>query len=82
MTNRVTCTGLEVRPSDSREDMSGLLHFLYNSRKETSMTGHTETDSSPYPLPTGEGQTDTPINRHNQGEVLTARIEKSVFIGN
>ncbi len=37
-------------------------------------------DSSPYPLPAGEGQTNTPINRLNQGEVLTPRIEKSVFI--
>jgi len=44
------------------------------------LTGHTEKDSSPYPLPLGEGQTDTPINRHKQGEVLTPRIEKSVFI--
>ncbi len=44
------------------------------------MAGHTERKSSPYPLPTGEGQTDTPINRHNQGEVPAPRIEKSVFI--
>jgi len=28
----------------------------------------------------GEGQTDTPINHHNQGEVMTTRIEKTVFI--
>ena len=39
-----------------------------------------EQQSSPYPLPSGEGQPDTPINRHNQGEVMTPRIEKSVFI--
>jgi len=28
----------------------------------------------------GEGQTDTPINHLNQGEVMTPRIEKTVFI--
>jgi len=28
----------------------------------------------------GEGQTNTPVNHHNQGEVMTARIEKTVFI--
>ena len=39
-----------------------------------------EQKSTRYPLPTGEGQTDTPINQHNQGEVLTPPIEKSVFI--
>jgi len=44
------------------------------------MTGYTEKNSSPYPLPTEEGQPDTPINHHNQGEVMTARIEKTVFI--
>ena len=32
------------------------------------------------PSPSGEGQTDTSINHHNQGEVMTARIEKTVFI--
>ena len=26
----------------------------------------TEKDSTPHPLPVGEGQTDTPINHHNQ----------------
>jgi tetratricopeptide (TPR) repeat protein len=39
-----------------------------------------EKKSTPYHLPTGEGQTDTPINQHNQGEIMTARIEKTVFI--
>lgn len=29
----------------------------------------TEKDSTPYPLPVGEEQTDTPINHLNQGEV-------------
>ena len=43
------------------------------------MTGHKEKDSSPYPLPAGEGQLDTPINQLKQGEVMT-RIEKTVFI--
>jgi len=28
----------------------------------------------------GMGQLNTPINHHNQGEVLTPSIEKSVFI--
>ncbi len=32
------------------------------------------------PSPFGEGQTDTLINHLNQGEVLTPRIEKTVFI--
>jgi len=36
---------------------------------ETQQPHHTEKDSSPCPLPVGEGQTDMPINRHNQGEV-------------
>jgi len=44
------------------------------------MTGHTEKKSTPYPLPAGEGQPDTPINQHKQGEILTPRIEKTVFI--
>ena len=34
------------------------------------------------PSPAGEGQTDTPINHLDQGEVLmTGRIEKTVLIG-
>jgi hypothetical protein len=32
------------------------------------------------PSPSGEGQPDTPINHLNQGEVMTTRIQKSVFI--
>lgn len=32
------------------------------------------------PSPSGEGQPDTPINYLNQGEVMTAHIEKTVFI--
>jgi len=40
--------------------------------------------NQPAPFPFGKGggigPTDTPINRHNQGEVLTPRIEKSAFI--
>ena len=41
----------------------------------------TEKESTRYPLPAEEGQTDTPIKHHNQGEVLmTGRIEKSVSI--
>ena len=43
------------------------------------MTGHAEKDSSPYPLPMGEGQIDTPINRHTQGEVLTRAHRKDRF---
>ena len=34
--------------------------------------------SRPNTLSLGEGQTDTPINHHNQGEVMTASIEKTV----
>ena len=33
--------------------------YAYQRRKE----------ADPMPSPLGEGQTDTPINRHNQGEV-------------
>jgi hypothetical protein len=47
----------------------------------------TEKDLTPYPLPAGapqgcyaKGQPDTPINQHNQGKVMTVRIEKTVFI--
>jgi hypothetical protein len=39
----------------------------------------TEKDSTPYPLPAGEGQPDTPIKLLNQGEVMTPRIEKSII---
>ncbi|HSG45953.1 MAG TPA: hypothetical protein VLA72_22675 [Anaerolineales bacterium] len=39
-----------------------------------------EKKSTPYPLPAGDGQIDTPINHHNQGEVMTQRIEKTFFI--
>jgi len=35
---------------------------------QPNFTSGTEQKSSPYPLPTGEGQPDTPINHHNQGE--------------
>jgi hypothetical protein len=52
----------------------------YNHFKDTFMTGHTEQNLPHTPSPSGEGQTATPINHHNQGEVLIPRIEKSVFI--
>ena len=43
---------------------------------------HSYQPTSPLPIWEGQGigPTYTPINRHNQGEVLTPHIEKSVFI--
>ena len=36
---------------------------------ESQQNYQTEQKPTPCPLPAGEGQTDTPINRHNRGEV-------------
>jgi site-specific DNA recombinase len=40
-----------------------------NTQLETQRPHHTEKRSTQCPLPLGKGQTDTPINRHNRGEV-------------
>jgi len=66
--------------------MSGLSNLLYNPLNYAAQLFiTTEKESTPYPLPAGapqgcfaKGQTNTPINHHNQGEVLTPRIEKTV----
>ena len=36
---------------------------------ESQQNYQTEQKPTPCPLPAGEGQTDTPINRHNRGGV-------------
>jgi tetratricopeptide (TPR) repeat protein len=54
---------------------SGLIHKLCNPTFHHHRKGFIT-----IPSPLGEGQVNTLINRHNQGEVMTARIEKTVFI--
>ncbi len=65
-----------------------MLTYCHKSSQSCNQTFHHHRKGFvPIPLPAGapkgcyaKGQPGTPINHHNQGEVLTPPIEKFVFI--